>query len=64
MPIIDKFSVSKPKNWPKNLVQDGPKISFASSFVVKNSVQQAPKFGVDTFYMPHIGPSGRTPLPK
>ena len=50
-----KFSVSKPKTWPKDLVQEasfGSKISPASSIVVKKSVQQAPKFGTDLFYKP------------
>ena len=54
MPKFGKSSVSKPTNWPKNLVQEasfGPKISSSSSIIVKKKlVQQAPKFGADPFY--------------
>ena len=53
MPKFSKFSNSNPKNWPKNLLQEasfGPKISSASSIVVKKSIQQAQKFGANPFY--------------
>ena len=59
MPKFSKFSVSKPKIWPKTLVQEASfeiKISSASSIVVKKSVQQVPKFGADLFYRPHFWP--------
>ena len=49
------FQFLRIKKLAKNLVQEasfGPKISSASSILVKKSVQQAPKFGADLFYKP------------
>ena len=59
MPKFGKFSASKPKIWPKNLVQEalfGPKISSARIIVIKKLVQQAPKFAFALFKNPHFWP--------
>ena len=46
MPKFCKFSVFKPKNWPKILLQEasfGSNMNFARSIVVQKSVQFASK---------------------
>ena len=54
-----KFSVFSLKLAKKKKVQEasfGPNISSASSIVIKKSVKQVPKFGVDQLYKPLFCP--------